>query len=207
MYLINKYTTWYHNIIANASKRINQSGYFEKHHIIPKSLGGSNDPNNLVYLTAKEHFVCHRLLVKMTTGKAKRSMAYAAWQMTLLDKRCRYKPSSRTYAILKKQLSESSKGIPMSEEHKAKMRKPKTAEHRAKLGQYKRTEEHRDAISKSRKAQTGLQKRSEETKSKMSNWQKGVPKSTITCEHCNKTISDLNYKRWHGNNCKLVLLQ
>ena len=48
---------------------------------------------------------------------------------------------------------------------------------------------------------------SEETKSKMSNWQKGVPKPTITCEHCNKTISDLNYKRWHGNNCKLVLLQ
>jgi hypothetical protein len=206
MYLINKYTTWYHNIIANASKRINQSGYFEKHHIIPKSLGGSNDPNNLVYLTAKEHFVCHRLLVKMTTGKSKRSMAYAAWQMTLLDKRCRYKPSSRTYAILKKQLSESSKGIPMSEEHKAKMRKPKTEEHKQKLRAPK-TEEHKKALSMSRLGKSWGHKHSEETKSKMSNWQKGVPKPTITCEHCNKTISDLNYKRWHGSNCKLVLLQ
>lgn len=202
MYLTNKYTIWYNNIITNATKRVNQNGYFETHHIIPKSLGGTNDSSNLVKLTPKEHFICHRLLVKMTTGKEKRSMAYAAWQMTLLNDRCRYKPNSRTYDILKKQLSESSKGIPMSEEHKAKMRKPKTAEHRSKLGQYERTAEHRSAISSMRKAQTGLQKRSEETKQKMSEWQKGVAKPKVICEHCSKETSQMNYARWHGNNCK-----
>ena len=202
MYLINKYTTWYFNIITNASKRVNQFEYTEKHHIIPKSLGGTNNLNNLVNLTAREHFICHRLLVKMTTGKAKCSMAYAAWQMTLLNNRCRYTPTSRTYAILKKQLSESKKGIPLSEAHKDKMRKPKTAEHRAKLGQYTRTDEHKTAISNMRKAQTGLQKRSEDTKSKMSEWQKGVAKPKVKCEYCGKEISQMNYSRWHGKNCK-----
>ena len=39
--------------------------YTEKHHIIPRSLGGSNDIDNLVRLTAKQHFICHKLLTKM----------------------------------------------------------------------------------------------------------------------------------------------
>lgn len=38
--------------------------YCEKHHIIPKSLGGSDDQSNLIMLTAREHFIAHRLLLK-----------------------------------------------------------------------------------------------------------------------------------------------
>ena len=73
MYLTNKYTKWYENIIAKARQRVNaETDYFEKHHIIPKSLGGSNDSSNLVKLTAKEHFVCHLLLTKMLTGSARK---------------------------------------------------------------------------------------------------------------------------------------
>jgi hypothetical protein len=41
-FLENKYTKWYFNIIYSAQKRTEIDGYFEKHHIIPKSLGGSN---------------------------------------------------------------------------------------------------------------------------------------------------------------------
>lgn len=40
-------------------------GYIERHHIIPKSLGGGDDSGNIVALTAREHFVCHCLLAKM----------------------------------------------------------------------------------------------------------------------------------------------
>jgi hypothetical protein len=36
--------------------------YYEEHHIIPKCLNGTNEKENLVLLTAKEHFVCHKLL-------------------------------------------------------------------------------------------------------------------------------------------------
>lgn len=40
-------------------------GYTEKHHILPRCMGGTDDPENLVRLTAREHFVAHQLLVKM----------------------------------------------------------------------------------------------------------------------------------------------
>lgn len=68
MYLQNKYTKWYYGIIESAKSR-QLVGYRERHHIIPKSLGGSNDQNNLVSLTAREHFVCHLLLPKMVSEK------------------------------------------------------------------------------------------------------------------------------------------
>lgn len=67
MYLQNKYTRWYYNIV-NAAQNRSINGYVEKHHIIPKSLGGSNKKINIVSLTAREHFICHWLLTKMTHG-------------------------------------------------------------------------------------------------------------------------------------------
>lgn len=63
-FLKNKYTKWYVNIISAAQSR-DITGYTEKHHIIPKSLGGSNKKENLVKLTAREHFVCHCILVNI----------------------------------------------------------------------------------------------------------------------------------------------
>jgi hypothetical protein len=63
----NKYTRWYYIIINNATmaKRSKKLNYFESHHIIPKSFGGSNSKNNRVLLTGREHYVCHMLLVRM----------------------------------------------------------------------------------------------------------------------------------------------
>lgn len=77
MFLQNKYTKWYHQIINNAKNRRKISGYVEKHHILPKSLGGPDSPENKVCLTAREHFVVHKLLIRMTIGKEKSKMAYA----------------------------------------------------------------------------------------------------------------------------------
>jgi rubrerythrin len=53
----------------------------ERHHIIPQSLGGSNDKSNLVYLSCREHFLCHWLLVKMTQGEYYHKMVYALMGM------------------------------------------------------------------------------------------------------------------------------
>jgi len=58
------YKRHYNNLIDKASNRI-LDGYKERHHIIPKCLGGSDDIINIVELTAREHFVAHLLLVKM----------------------------------------------------------------------------------------------------------------------------------------------
>jgi len=62
----NKYTKWYWQIIDAAKIRhFPIDAYTEQHHVIPKSLGGSNNKSNLVKLTAREHFIVHLLLVRM----------------------------------------------------------------------------------------------------------------------------------------------
>lgn len=84
-YLCNKYTRWYYNIIHRAQSRVTTE-YTEKHHILPKSLGGSNDRTNLVRLTAREHFVCHLLLTKMCANHHNRyKMLYAFTAMAWIQ--------------------------------------------------------------------------------------------------------------------------
>ena len=80
IFIQNKYTNYYFKIIERAKSRT-ISTYTENHHIIPKSLGGSNDKDNLVALTAREHFVCHLLLTKITEGDARSKMALAVFYL------------------------------------------------------------------------------------------------------------------------------
>jgi hypothetical protein len=109
MFIKNKYAMWYYNIIANALTRESIQGYSENHHIVPKSLGGKNNRGNLARLTAKEHFVCHLLLIKMTAGKDKMKMAYAAQRMSTTKNEYtanRYTANSRSYEFIRVTLSE-----------------------------------------------------------------------------------------------------
>lgn len=106
---MNKYTIWYQQITSNAKQRIFE-GYTEKHHITPKSLGGSDDLDNLVNLTAREHFICHWLLTKIyPTGEEHWKMINAFRMMRAENPRQhRYKTkiTSRVYDNLKKEYSE-----------------------------------------------------------------------------------------------------
>lgn len=76
MFKENKYTKYY-TLLTNGAKNRILTEYTERHHIIPQSLGGSNDKDNLVDLTAREHFICHWLLIKMTEGDNRGKMLYA----------------------------------------------------------------------------------------------------------------------------------
>lgn len=69
-YINNKYTTAYYKIInkARQQNRVKKSG-FQSHHIVPRCIGGTDDPDNLILLTYKEHRVCHCLLIKMVDDK------------------------------------------------------------------------------------------------------------------------------------------
>lgn len=106
MYLPNKYTRIYYQIIDRAKIRT-VSGYVEKHHIIPKSLGGSNNKSNIVSLTAKEHFICHMLLIRMVEPQYRQKMIHAWWAMSTLKKSCqqRYKVNSISYAMIRNSYS------------------------------------------------------------------------------------------------------
>lgn len=95
------YQKIYNQIIERAKNRQLEE-YKEKHHILPKCLGGSNDKNNLVELTAREHFLCHMLLCEIHPNEIK--LTQALWLMIIGKGRKnhqQYKISSKTYERLK----------------------------------------------------------------------------------------------------------
>ncbi len=105
MFCNNKYTRWYYQIISRAQTRqISSECYTEVHHIIPKSFGGTNDSNNLVTLSGREHFIAHWLLTKMVSGTKQKYQMWNAFSCMLYRERSgqeRYKVSSRVFESIK----------------------------------------------------------------------------------------------------------
>lgn len=65
---IMNYQLHYDRLVEKGRLRALQ-GYSERHHILPKSLGGGEEAENLVRFTAREHFIAHLLLAKIHGGK------------------------------------------------------------------------------------------------------------------------------------------
>lgn len=160
VFLSNKYSKCYFSIIAIAKSRGRNRkeakllvGYVEKHHIIPKSLGGNDSIDNTVFLTAREHFICHRLLSKMTTGIARHKMTLASSIMTFGPTNNRYVPNSRTFEIIKLQASASlsylTKGKPKHTEKSKAILSQKALGRPSKQKGTRRSDAIREQISKS----------------------------------------------------------
>lgn len=91
MFIKNESYTRYYEIITQANNICPRTmkktaamqirGYIEDHHIIPKCLGGQDIISNKVWLTAEEHFICHKLLTGMTEDNANGKMWSALWRM------------------------------------------------------------------------------------------------------------------------------
>ena len=162
--LDNKYTRWYDRIIEHAKKKnfsIVRShakkypGYTEVHHIIPKSFGGSDNKENLVRFSAREHFICHWLLTKMTTGTCRNKMLTAFVLMTGDgSKSARYDfkiTSSRVFEQIRidyaKYVSEKLTGREISQETRNKLSIANTGK--------KHTDETRARMSSSLKGKPG----------------------------------------------------
>jgi hypothetical protein len=92
----NKYKKWYNSIICAAQNRVLDC-YTETHHILPKSLGGTDKSENLIKLTAREHFICHILLTKITKGKDRIKMLHAVIMMKASNKLQNRYINSRLY--------------------------------------------------------------------------------------------------------------
>jgi hypothetical protein len=171
------YEKIYNSIITHAkqrgncsmSKRNTLTGH-EKHHVIPVSAGGTNTSVNLVFLTQREHFICHILLVKFSKPEHLKSLRYALGMMRSRGKIV----SSHSYEFAREQYRlahiQTRTGSKQSEETKQKI----SAAHKGK----KRSAEHCEAT---RVAQLG-KKLSEEHKKKLSIANKGKSKP-MTEEH------------------------
>lgn len=146
------YKKHYDVLVDRAKNRI-LSGYFERHHIIPRCLGGTNDAENVVSLTAEEHFVAHQLLVKMYPKNIRLLWALSAMTHST---RNMSRVGNKRYGWLRKRFSAAM--------HQRFAGKPLSEEHRAKLS----------VAAKKRKSRP----HSEEAKAKMSAAAKGKPKSS-----------------------------
>ena len=102
IYVNNKYKKHY-DLLIEKSKNRSLNGRIEKHHILPKSLGGDDSPFNIARLTPREHFVAHLLLVKFTQKEYRYKMVAALVRFG-------DKINSKQYDLLRKIASENSKG-------------------------------------------------------------------------------------------------
>lgn len=115
--------------------------YSERHHVIPKCIGGTNDRHNVVFLTPEEHYVAHQLLVKIYPGNHR--LLWAAVAMT--NKTKSMSRNNKLYGWLRRQLADRMSirhtGRKVSDESRLKMsasrlgvkRGPHSAEHRRKM--------------------------------------------------------------------------
>lgn len=90
----------HYDLLIKSRSKLNRTKnkviYYESHHIIPKSMGGQNNKNNLILLTPREHFIAHWLLYKIYRNRATASAFYRMCHIGN-GKMKRYIPSSRTY--------------------------------------------------------------------------------------------------------------
>lgn len=103
-------------------KRLNQPAttqYVQKHHIVPRSIDPSKtyDKNNIVVLSAREHYIAHALLVKITNNSKDKSKYYkmlcAYMSMTVPNDKnfeyrnilTKYKTNSKLYEYFRTQRS------------------------------------------------------------------------------------------------------
>jgi hypothetical protein len=80
MFINNKYLKHYNLLIEKAKNQQREKikgDDHQFHHVIPRSLGGSDDLDNIVMLTYKEHKLAHHLLIKITEGQSKHKMMWA----------------------------------------------------------------------------------------------------------------------------------
>lgn len=103
------YKNIYEKLIDRSKSRLLE-GYVEKHHILPRCMGGTNDPHNLVALTPEEHYIAHLLLVKIYPHK--RGLWYAVKLMS-------GQGNNKSYGWVRRRLSE----IGFTEEHKKNISK------------------------------------------------------------------------------------
>ncbi len=92
------YQKIYDSLIERAKTR-QQPEFFEKHHIVPKCLGGSDNANNIALLTPEEHYLAHQLLTKLNPSH--KGLAKAAHMM------CSGRPTNKYYGWVRRRFIEA----------------------------------------------------------------------------------------------------
>ena len=161
-----------------------------KHHIVPKHMGGTDDPSNLVYLTVEEHAEAHRKLWE-THGKIEDKVAYMGL-MNMIDREeiirsLVSKPKSEEH---KRKISEAHKGKPkpwlIGSKNAAGKRGPNSEEHNKRIGEAKR----------------GVKRAPFSAEWKQALKEAKQKQPIRICPHCGLSGKGPNMTRYHFDNCK-----
>lgn len=224
------YKKIYDNLVQNRiDNPLPEDVYKENHHIVPKCMGGSDDKSNIVALSAREHFLAHKLLYKIhKTSK----LSHAWFSMFRVSDGQPRNTNSRDYEICKKirskhlsedmrgkgnpfydkkhsektkkRISEANSGRTLTQEQidnwvKKVASKTKSKEHRRKIG--------RKGLVMLKHVETGECVRVPRDQSEIydkSVWKNpaAIRQKTIVCSYCGKESTVGNINRWHNENCK-----
>jgi len=183
-----------HDQIIDKAKHRVLKNYTETHHILPKCLGGTDSPDNLVKLTAREHFIIHKVLCILYPNESK--LHWASFMMANCrgnnSQHRRYRIGSREYQRLKENVSHSKESI-------EKIRIANIG-NKYRLGTT-HTDETKDKISEKAKGRPSPRKGkklSEETKLKLSMSAKERPCRKHTDETKQKMSSTWDKKKAEG---------
>ena len=176
-----------HDAIIDRARNRKLQGYREQHHVIPRCLGGTDDKSNLVELTAREHFIVHKLLCELFPDNKK--LVHAYWLMankTQSGNQQRiYNVSSKEYQRLKEQIRDI-KSITMKGN----------------------TNRKKGTIPWNKNKSVGLfgddnPAKRPEVRKQISDALTRRQLEKIQCPHCNKMGQPSNMYRWHFDYCKL----
>jgi hypothetical protein len=206
------YSKIYSDLIDRAKNRTTLE-YTEKHHIIPKCLGGNNKNDNIVRLTYREHFLCHWLLCKIYPDNYKLKAAFC--KMTHSTKFTKRIVTSKQFEIVKRHVryieypwlkeyirnhgpwNKGKTGVQVAW-NKNKVFGPNSKESNEKRSEtlkkrYSLLTHPRKNKDPWNKGKTGVQVA----------WNKGISEPKKECPHCFKLSNPGNYSRWHGDKCKM----
>jgi len=142
---------------------------YERHHILPKSLGGSNKKENLVVLTPREHCLAHMILAKMYEGEQKAKMCFALISLAKLRNKNRQFITSREYDRLRRA-------------HYAALQDPDYKAWRSAITKAQWTPERRAAVSAKTKEQ----------------WINGPKRESFSSDAYRKKKSEQMKERWQN---------
>ena len=221
------YEAHYNKLIARSRGRLLEC-YTERHHIIPRCLGGSDASENIADLTAEEHYVAHQLLVKMHPGH--KGLIYATMMMTSAGAGGG-RSGNKMYSWLRKKNSEAMMGnthsvgrtySPEQRAHLSKANKGQVPWTKGRAGdpRLKHSEATKRLLSKQHKgiplsedhkanikaAMIGWKPppRTEEHNAKLAEGNRARAKLRATCPHCDKEGSLHAMNQFHFDNCKTL---
>ena len=209
------YDEFINNILETRGRFACGDEYHEKHHIVPRCMGGTNEENNLIDLFAREHFEAHRLLALENPDNEKLTYAWSCMAFVKKKDTDRYEVTAEEYQEVRIALSNSLKGkyfggnmpgVPKSEKHKKKISMANKGKKRSEETRRKNGDAHRGKK---------YPPKSEETRRKISQSQMGKKNHRYGKHHTEehkKMLSEMNsgehnhfYGKHHSEDVKKQL--